>query len=78
MRYAALELPVASWKADLISIRRLLNTVDAMIPIDDFPVPRIPTKTIEASSSKLLDAVTLKSDSPVIGRVLSDGVPSKS
>lgn len=52
-RYDALEWPVAFWKANCVSTNLLRQTLLAMTPSVLFPDPLTPTKTIEASCSKV-------------------------
>lgn len=48
-RNAVVDWPVASLKAKLVSTSLLWKAVAAITPRVDFPVPRAPTRTIEAS-----------------------------
>lgn len=49
--YAGLDRPVASWKTFSESTTFRFMAVEAMTASVDFPAPRIPVSTIEASSS---------------------------
>lgn len=51
-RNTAVDCPVASLKAKSVSMSLLWKAVAAMTPKVDFPVPRAPSRTIEASEMK--------------------------